>query len=81
MARSIRPPIPKVTARINDVPAAVSTVPEKNSRRVTLIAWENGKVRFIACTPTTRKYQSGACVPPLYIGCSTGPGTVNRMIP
>ncbi|UUT34374.1 hypothetical protein [Microbacterium elymi] len=70
VACSSRPPITNTADRIAAVIAAVSSVPRKNSRRVTLIAWENGNVRVSACIPTTPKYQSGACAPPPYIATS-----------
>ena len=55
-----------------EVIAAVRYVPRKNSRRVTLIACENGKVRVSDCTPTTRKYHSGAWAPPPTLTPSPG---------
>ena len=66
--RSTRPPTTAIPARIAEVSAAVSSVPRKNSRRVTLIACENGNVRVSAWMPTTPKYQSGAWAPPPYFG-------------
>ena len=48
------------------VSAAVSIVPRKNSRRVTLSAWENGNVSVRACTPTAMKYHSGAWAATVY---------------
>ena len=52
---------------------AVSIVPRKNSRRVMLIACEKGKVSVMADIPIAKKYQSGACPPPPYIGSADGP--------
>ncbi len=58
------------------VSAAVSIVPRKNSRRVTLSAWENGNVSVRACTPTAMKYHSGAWAPPPYMLVVTPPAAM-----